>query len=315
VPREELDMTVNSGEFEYDVAVSFAGENRPTAEKFAEILKAHGLKVFYDEWEQANLWGRDLYEHLDEVYAKKARYCVMFLSEAYARKAWTNHERKSAQTRAFQENEEYILPLRLDDTAIPGIRATLGYLDLRKIKVEGAAQLAIQKVAAAKSRGMAVKAEEKPTAAPGPRVGKLTVKKKFSQQERDEYLDEAFEVVATFFKDTLAGLSSQSPGFSGKYKRVTANHFTAIIYRDGEKAAQCGIRLGGSTFANQIVFSENPDSTSSMNEGVSVADDGDQLFLKSSGLSSMVRAQQKAQLTPHDAAELFWGILTWRFQQ
>ena len=32
-----------SGEFEYDVAVSFAGENRPTAEKFAEILKAHGM--------------------------------------------------------------------------------------------------------------------------------------------------------------------------------------------------------------------------------------------------------------------------------
>src|SRR4029077_3604369 len=108
-----------NGEFEYDVAVSFAGENRPTAEKFAEILKAHGLKVFYDEWEQANLWGRDLYEHLDEVYAKKARYCVMFLSEAYARKAWTNHERKSAQARAFQEHEEYILPLRLDDPPSP----------------------------------------------------------------------------------------------------------------------------------------------------------------------------------------------------
>jgi hypothetical protein len=304
---------MTSGEFEYDVAVSFAGENRPTAEKFAAILKAHSLKVFYDEWEQANLWGRDLYEHLDEVYAKKARYCVMFLSEAYARKAWTNHERKSAQTRAFQENEEYILPLRLDDTAIPGIRATLGYLDLRKIKVEEAAQLAIQKVVAAKTRGAAVK--EQPAAAPAPRVGKLTVKKQFTQQERDEYLDEAFEAVATFFKDTLAGLPSQSPGFSGKYKRVTANHFTAVIYRDGEKVAQCGIRLGGSSFANQIVFSENPDSTNSMNEGVSVADVGEQMFLKSSGMSSMMRSEQKDRLTPHDAAELFWGVLTWRLQQ
>jgi hypothetical protein len=81
-----------NAEFEYDVAVSFAGENRPKAEQFAGLLKAQGLNVFYDEWEQANLWGRDLYEHLDEVYRKKARYCVMFLSEAYARKAWTNHE-------------------------------------------------------------------------------------------------------------------------------------------------------------------------------------------------------------------------------
>jgi hypothetical protein len=304
-----------NGEFDYDVAVSFAGEDRQTAEKFAEILRAHGLKVFYDNWEQANLWGRDLYEHLDEVYAKKARYCVMFLSEAYARKAWTNHERKSAQTRAFQENEEYFLPLRLDDTAIPGIRATLGYLDLRKIKVEEVAQLAIQKIVAAKSRGGGDKALPSSTAA-APRVGKLTVKKKFTQQERDDYLDDAFEVIATFFKDTLAGLEAQSPGFSGKFKRVTANHFTAVIYRDGEKAAHCGIRLGGGgVFNNQIVFSENPDSTNSMNEGVSLADDGEQMFLKSSGTSSIVRAQQKDRLTPHDAAELFWGVLTWRLQQ
>lgn len=312
---------MSSGEFEYDVAVSFAGEDRATAERFAEVLKAQGLMVFYDSWEQANLWGRDLYVHLDEVYAKKARYCVMFLSEAYARKAWTNHERRSAQVRAFQENNEYILPLRLDDTLIPGIRPTLGYLDLRKVKVEDAARLAIEKIAAAKSRGATVKAQEQPAVAPTsspavPRVGKLTVKKKFTQQERDEFLDESFEAIATFFEDTLAGLGSQSPGFSGKFKKVTANHFTAIIYRDGEKVAQCGIRLGGGgVFDNQIVFSENPDSTNSMNEGVGVADDGEQMFLKSSGMSSMLRAgQQKDRLTPHDAAELFWGILTWRLQ-
>jgi hypothetical protein len=306
-----------NGEFEYDVAVSFAGEDRPIAETFAKILKAQGLSVFYDNWEQANLWGRDLYEHLDEVYAKKARYCVMFLSAHYAAKAWTNHEKKSAQTRAFQENKEYILPLRLDDTVIPGIRATLGYLDLRRIKVEDAAQLAIQKIATAKSRGAGGKAHLPSTAARA-RVGKLTVKKKITQQERDNYLDEAFEVIATFFKDTLAGLGSQSPGFSGKFKRVSANHFTAVIYRDGEKAAQCGIRLGGlggGVFTNQIVYSNDPNATNSMNEGVSVAEDGEQMFLKSTGMSSMIQSPHKDLLMPHDAAELFWGILTWPMQR
>ncbi len=79
--------------------------------------------------------------------------------------------------------------------------------------------------------------------------------------------------------------------------------------------AQCGIRLGGSGFANQIVFSESPDSINSMNEGISVADDGEKMFLKSSGMSSIIRAQQKDRLSPHDAAELFWGVLTWRLQQ
>ncbi len=85
------DMAVVSDEYEYDVALSFAGENRAVVERFATLLKAQGLKVFYDTWEQASLWGRNLYQHLDEVYSKKARFCVMFLSTQYAAKAWTNH--------------------------------------------------------------------------------------------------------------------------------------------------------------------------------------------------------------------------------
>lgn len=58
--------------------------------------------------------------HLDEVYRKKSGFCVMFISKHYALKAWTNHERASAQARAFTENQKYVLPARLDDTEIPG---------------------------------------------------------------------------------------------------------------------------------------------------------------------------------------------------
>src|SRR5438552_90582 len=146
-------MAVSSGEYEYDVALSFAGENRETVEQFAKLLEAEGFSVFYDNWKKAELWGTDLYQHLDEVYSKKARFCVMFLSAAYAAKAWPNHELKSAQARAFQKNEAYILPVRLDDTVIPGIRATVGYLDLRKDTIEEVAELAIRKITAAKARG------------------------------------------------------------------------------------------------------------------------------------------------------------------
>lgn len=304
------------GEFEYDVAISFAGEDRAVVAQFAELLKAQGLKVFYDNWEQANLWGRDLYQHLDEVYSKKARFCVMFLSAHYAAKAWTNHELKSAQARAFQENDEYILPLRLDDTVIPGIRPTLGYLDLRKISVEDAVQLAIGKIAVAKSRGAGDNAKTQSasaTAATAAKTGKLRLKKQFTEQDRDTFLDEAYEVIANFFQDTMANLASESPGFAGTFKRVDANHFTAVIYRNGKNVAQCGIRLGGlggSVFINQIVYSNDPNATNSMNEGVSVDDDGEQLFLKSTGMSSVMRSNQKNRLTPHGAAELFWEILT-----
>ncbi len=120
----------------YDVALSFAGEDRETVKRLAELLKDSGYKVFYDDYEVANLWGKDLYVHLSDVYRNRARYCVMFLSYHYSHKLWTNHERKAAQARAFRESSDYILPVRFDDTEIPGISDTIGYLDLRKITIE-----------------------------------------------------------------------------------------------------------------------------------------------------------------------------------
>jgi hypothetical protein len=171
-------MAVGKSEYQYDVALSFAGENRPIVEQLAVLLEAEGLVVFYDNFKKSDLWGRDLFQHLDDVYANQARFCVIFVSEAYAKKAWTNHELKSAQSRAFlQKNEAYILPVRLDDTEIPGIRPTMGYLDLRpgRDTIEDVAKATLEKITAAKgtaptatgtSSGRATKAAKVSTKAP-----------------------------------------------------------------------------------------------------------------------------------------------------
>ena len=45
---------------EYDVALSFAGEDREYVEEVARILKAAGVKVFYDKFETVQLWGRNI---------------------------------------------------------------------------------------------------------------------------------------------------------------------------------------------------------------------------------------------------------------
>jgi TIR domain-containing protein/WD40 domain-containing protein len=120
------------GLYEYDVCLSFAGEQRETVEPVAAGLRSRGYRVFYDKYEVAALWGKDLYLHLDDVYRHKAEYCVIFASAEYGRKLWTNHERRSAQARAFQRTSEYILPVRLDDTEIPGVPPTVGYIDMRE---------------------------------------------------------------------------------------------------------------------------------------------------------------------------------------
>ena len=130
----------------YDVALSFAGEDRKHAKELADLLKSGGFTFFYDKYEQTDLWGKNLYGHLSSIYKDKARYCVVFLSKHYAIKPWPRHELESAQARAINEIREYILPVRLDDTEIEGILPTVGYLDLREVSIEEVYQALAQKL-------------------------------------------------------------------------------------------------------------------------------------------------------------------------
>lgn len=132
IQNVKIDKSNNKNE-EYHIAISFAGEDREVAESIASKLKDKKYNVFYDRYEQAILWGKDLYSHLTEIYSKKAQFCLMIISKNYADKQWTNLERMAAQARAFSQSKEYILPLKLDDTVIPGLNETIAYVDYRKV--------------------------------------------------------------------------------------------------------------------------------------------------------------------------------------
>ena len=130
----------------YDVVLSFAGEDREYVERVAAFLENHAVIVFYDKYEQATLWGRDLVEHFDGVYRKQGRFCIMFVSQHYAEKMWTRLERKSALARALDARVEYVLPARFDDTEIPGLSPTIAYQDLRYLTPEQLGDLILQKL-------------------------------------------------------------------------------------------------------------------------------------------------------------------------
>lgn len=130
----------------YEVVLSFAGEEREYVEKVAEILKHNSVNLFYDKYEEASLWGKELTEHLDKVYRGSARYCVIFISKHYKDKVWPTQEKRSALVRALEEKEEYILPARFDDTEIPGLRPTIGYVSLKDKTPKELALLILQKL-------------------------------------------------------------------------------------------------------------------------------------------------------------------------
>ena len=57
-------ISVDRGSREYDVSLSFTGEDREYVEQVASGLRHQGVRVFYDRYEEANLWGKDLCVHL-----------------------------------------------------------------------------------------------------------------------------------------------------------------------------------------------------------------------------------------------------------
>lgn len=137
---------MSSSSKQYDVALSFAGEDREYVSKVADYLKAKGVSVFYDEFERLSLWGEDLTERFTDVYMKSARFAVLFISEYYRDKVWTHLERRAALARQLNEDRAYILPARFDDTEIEGLLPTTGYEDLRKISPAEFSVLICQKI-------------------------------------------------------------------------------------------------------------------------------------------------------------------------
>ncbi|HEX9830639.1 MAG TPA: TIR domain-containing protein [Thermodesulfobacteriota bacterium] len=129
----------------YDVALSFAGEQREYVFQVATTLESKGVKVFYDEFKQSHLWGKDLAEYLQTVYYSDSSWCIMFISKEYVAKAWPTHERKNAIAKEVKVRGRYILPVRFDTTEVPGLNPSISYQDAQKKSPQEIALLFLEK--------------------------------------------------------------------------------------------------------------------------------------------------------------------------
>lgn len=113
----------------YDVAFSFAGEDRDIIEKIKEIV-SNEYSVFYDNDNQSELVGKDLYRYLRNLYANNARYVACFLSEHYYKKIWTNLEFTAVRERFMNTffDSDFLIPIMLDNSPLTrDIPSFIGY--------------------------------------------------------------------------------------------------------------------------------------------------------------------------------------------
>ena len=112
----------------YEVALSFASEQREYAEGVATALQSRGISVFYDDFEKIELWGKDLTEEFQAIFERGSDAVVFFVSKAWVEKPWPRIERRFALSRAVGEPEFDVLPVRFDDTPVPGLAESVAYI-------------------------------------------------------------------------------------------------------------------------------------------------------------------------------------------
>ncbi len=130
---------------QYDVALSFANENRKIVDQIAKKLTDNNICIFYDKFEKAKLWGKSS-TYFQKTYGKNTSFVLVFVSKEYAMNDWTNFEFTIARGEEKTRETEFILPIRLDDTPLFGLKEDIIYLDLNKEEIDNIVNALITKL-------------------------------------------------------------------------------------------------------------------------------------------------------------------------
>lgn len=142
----------------------------------------------------------------------------------------------------------------------------------------------------------------------GLRSSNLRIAKKFTDHEKDIFLDEAFEYISKYFEGSLKELEKRNPEVSFVFKRLDSQSFSVVIYIHQSVKNQCMVYYGADTMFSKSISYSNTISANrnSLNESLSIHEDDNMLYLKP--FLNMSMRQVDDRLTFEGAAEYFWGV-------
>ena len=118
-PRKLQSMV--AGERDLHFSLSFSGVDRKVAKAIADKALTEGLSVFYDKYRQAELWGEDESVY-HGIYGSRSHFVVPLVSQHYLKSDNGLFEFDIAQREAARRAYRYILPVRLDNSLLFGLR-------------------------------------------------------------------------------------------------------------------------------------------------------------------------------------------------
>lgn len=139
-------LSLNDTSTVFDVALSFSGKDRDLVHPIARALVNRGYSVFYDLSYQADLLGKDLVVWLRKIYGERSRHCLIFVSAHYRDGTWPNRVERQAILERSVHDDDYVIPIVLDESWIEGLPKTLGYLDARNHEPESVVRILCEKL-------------------------------------------------------------------------------------------------------------------------------------------------------------------------
>jgi hypothetical protein len=116
--RVDCGFRENAISREWDVAISFAGENRDLARLIQSELEFLDVNVFFDELYEDNYLGKSWSSEFKRIFADDSDLVVCILDDNHLRKIWPTFERDCFSPRVAAGE---VIPIFLDDSVFSGI--------------------------------------------------------------------------------------------------------------------------------------------------------------------------------------------------
>ena len=107
------------------------------------------------------------------------------------------------------------------------------------------------------------------------RSSNLSIRQKFTDQDKDIAKRQCFDYIAGFFQNSLTELQARHKEISSNFNRIDNNSFEATVYRDGDRVSHCGIWIENErSMSGAICYSDGGVTRSSYNEFITLQNDG-----------------------------------------
>lgn len=118
--------------YKYDVALSYAGEQKDYVASVYKLLKRKGISAYFAPAYQEELTGTDMTDEFYTIFHNQCLFIAAFVSSEYLQKKRTMAEAAIGQMRSREEQRNCLIPVYWGDARLPDFDPDINFLSADK---------------------------------------------------------------------------------------------------------------------------------------------------------------------------------------